>query len=628
MSKMSWVSARSLRKPGFRGRSIDWISVAALSYFNVSGGPWGSEGIVAAAGPLPGFIGIAAMALCSALPMILITTELSCMFPDDGGYSIWVAEAFGEFWGFQESYWSWVSGVLDNALYPTLAYGLLRSVAFPGGLTPVATWACKAAIALVFSVPNHFFVNIVGRGLAWASLVVVAPFGALLVAAVRSGNPAWLVETSPDPDWPRLLNALYWNLSGFDCISTCSGEVRSPEVSLLPALVLCLALTAATYAVALGAVVALEGDWSAWGQGTFGAIACEQGGPWLGAAMVVAGAVGNMSLHVSELFEDSWQIFGVAQCGLAPRALAWRHPTRGTPTAALALNVGLILLLLALPFERILLIDNFFSILSAGLEVLAFVSLRATRPGAHRPYCVPVPGVAGAAIVAAFPLLVGVAVAGSSLARHPVHGYADAVAIVVGVLLYAAAKWPCALSYARPQSRRGDGRAAVGDGMQYGTFEVAGRDGSPPVEAKTLFTPPDSLTPSLEPRCPNSTMSTSAVLGTPGGVFSTAPITEPLPDKLSLQLPPATKNKTRGKLTGPGEERQLLLLSGERGGGPSTVHRSVETKDEIQRSLTLLSGDDIGVDEGFSTAPSFGSDVEFFSVDEGEGSSDDDIQPV
>ena len=31
----------------------------------------------------------------------------------------------GGFWGFQEGYWSWISGVVDNAIYPVLAMNYL-----------------------------------------------------------------------------------------------------------------------------------------------------------------------------------------------------------------------------------------------------------------------------------------------------------------------------------------------------------------------------------------------------------------------------------------------------------------------------------------------------------------------
>jgi hypothetical protein len=102
-------------------RTIGWVGVAALVYFNVSGGPYGSEGLISALGPLPGLIAVIVFPLIWAFPLSLITAELSTSFPENGGYTIWVSEAFGEFFGFQEGYWSWISGVVDNAVYPVLA---------------------------------------------------------------------------------------------------------------------------------------------------------------------------------------------------------------------------------------------------------------------------------------------------------------------------------------------------------------------------------------------------------------------------------------------------------------------------------------------------------------------------
>ena len=59
-------------------------------------------------------------------------------FPEDGGYSIWVTEAFGEFWGIQESYWSWTSGVIDTAVYPVLILSTAQSM-YPA-LKALAGW--------------------------------------------------------------------------------------------------------------------------------------------------------------------------------------------------------------------------------------------------------------------------------------------------------------------------------------------------------------------------------------------------------------------------------------------------------------------------------------------------------
>ena len=93
-----------------------------IIFFNVSGGPLGSESAIRHGGPLVGLSAFLAFALLYSLPQAAVTAELSTAFPDNGGYSLWVRAAFGDFWGVQQSYWSWVAGVVDNALYPVLLY--------------------------------------------------------------------------------------------------------------------------------------------------------------------------------------------------------------------------------------------------------------------------------------------------------------------------------------------------------------------------------------------------------------------------------------------------------------------------------------------------------------------------
>ena len=43
-------------------------------------------------------------------------------------YVAWVTAAFGPFWGFQEGWWSWLSGVTDNSVYPVLFLTYLDAV--------------------------------------------------------------------------------------------------------------------------------------------------------------------------------------------------------------------------------------------------------------------------------------------------------------------------------------------------------------------------------------------------------------------------------------------------------------------------------------------------------------------
>lgn len=125
---------------------------------------------------------------------------MSTAFPQNGGYSLWVQAAFGDFWGLQESYWSWFSGVVDSALYPVLLYSsaaqLLAYDIVPSADQPLSSnhshhvcpkdssddsdtvnlWVCigaspscapeylaKLAILLVFTSPNLVSVSLVSR---------------------------------------------------------------------------------------------------------------------------------------------------------------------------------------------------------------------------------------------------------------------------------------------------------------------------------------------------------------------------------------------------------------------------------------------------------------------------------
>jgi hypothetical protein len=82
-------------------RSLGVLGLTALLFFNVGGGPFGTEGLQQAGGPFFSVIGLLILSLVWSLPVGLMTAELGTAFPRDGGYVLWVEAAFGEFWAFQ-----------------------------------------------------------------------------------------------------------------------------------------------------------------------------------------------------------------------------------------------------------------------------------------------------------------------------------------------------------------------------------------------------------------------------------------------------------------------------------------------------------------------------------------------
>ncbi|KAL2323985.1 hypothetical protein Fmac_023043 [Flemingia macrophylla] len=87
------------------------IVLMFLIFYEVSGGPFGVEDTVRAAGPFVALIGFLVFPLIWSVQEALMGTM-------NGGYVVWVSSALGSYWGFQPGWMKWLSGVIDNALYP------------------------------------------------------------------------------------------------------------------------------------------------------------------------------------------------------------------------------------------------------------------------------------------------------------------------------------------------------------------------------------------------------------------------------------------------------------------------------------------------------------------------------
>lgn len=95
-------------------KSLGRLAITIMVFFNVCGGPWGSEQIFSL-GPLPGLLSLLFITIFWAYPQCELTAELGCCFPVNGGVSIWINESWGPFWGLQASYWSWVSSLVCSS---------------------------------------------------------------------------------------------------------------------------------------------------------------------------------------------------------------------------------------------------------------------------------------------------------------------------------------------------------------------------------------------------------------------------------------------------------------------------------------------------------------------------------
>ncbi|KAL8063834.1 hypothetical protein ABFX02_01G052700 [Erythranthe guttata] len=387
-----------------RSRKISIIPLIFIIFYEVSGGPFGVEDSVKAAGPLLALLGFLIFPLFWSVPEALVTAEMVTMFPENSGYVVWVSSALGPFWGFQLGFMKWISGVVDNALYPVLFLDYLKSgiPALGGGLPRVAA---VLALTIVLTYMNYRGLSIVG----WAAVVIgifsILPFVVMGFVSIPKVKPQrWLAGDIHTVDWSLYLNTLFWNLNYWDSISTLAGEVENPKKNLPKALLYAMILVVLAYFLPLlTGTGAIPLNRELWTDGYFSEVAKLIGGAWLSWWIQAAAAMANMGMFVAEMSADSFQLLGMAERGMLPEVFA-RRSRYGTPLVGILFSASGVLMLSWMSFQEIVAAENFLYCFGMALEFTAFVRLRIKAPFAPRPYKVPV-GKVGAVLICVPPMV-------------------------------------------------------------------------------------------------------------------------------------------------------------------------------------------------------------------------------
>lgn len=451
--------SRAEMRPSGR-KPIGLVTLVILIFYNVSGGPFGSEEAVGMGGPFWALLGFAVFPLIWSVPEALVTAELATAFPDDAGYVSWVTTAFGPFWGFQEGFLSWLCGTMDSAIYPALFVTYLDYAVCPKGLGGEPSDSCpvmhaqlawclpSARVFLVYalicalSYLNFRGLDAVGKVAIGMTVFVLLPFVVLCIAGLPHMRPSvWLPGGDGAPrqvNWVTWLNTLFWNLNYWDTASTVAGEVSEPERTFPRALAWAVVLVAGTYVVPLAICTAALPPGQAWGEGFFAEAAYMLGGRGLQLWILASAAVSNAGQFLSEQAANSHQLLGMAELGHLPRCFAARSK-HGTPTLGLLLGLTAVLPIAMCSLDSLVEMLNGVYCLAELLEFAAFLQLRRRHPHLHRPYKVPL-GFAGCVLLLTAPtlmcLLLLVLPLIPSMGHPPTTALFTGGSALVGLLLY------------------------------------------------------------------------------------------------------------------------------------------------------------------------------------------------
>lgn len=416
-------------------------------FFNVSGGAFTLEGLVAEVGPGLALATLLLVPLVWSLPEVLLVAELASMLPEEGGYYRWVRRAFGPFWAFQCGWCTWMYSMVDMAIYPVLFNQYLA--AFVPGLDGPERYLISLAVIWAAVAINLRGALDVGRVSIAVGLFVLCGFGLIGLAALpNQAVAAWEPFSKPGESVLEGLGVgisiALWNYIGWDNASTVQGEVKNASRSYPRALGIALPLVTIGYLapviLALGAT-----DWTSWQEGGWPAIASAAAGGgalgrFLGGWIALAGLVSALALFNALLLAYSRIPLAMASDGLLPRGLARLDP-RGTPRNAVLASAVCYSVCALLTFQELVVADVFLYALALFLEFAALLRLRRVEPTLRGAFRLPL-GLRGLYALVALPLSFFALTIGLSLTDGE-YGLPAVVAAVgaaaLGPLAYAAA---------------------------------------------------------------------------------------------------------------------------------------------------------------------------------------------
>jgi amino acid transporter len=345
------------------------------------------EDAVGAAGPFFVLLMILLLPWLWSFPTALMTAELSTAMPEDGGYVVWVERAFGRFWGFQEGWLSWLCSFADNALYPVMFVDYLAYLR--GEMSPLERWSIGTAMISIITWLNIRGIRLVGLSSIVFTLLVLAPFAALVVLGAPQIEPSvWFTRTA-HIDWALLLSIMLWNTSGWDNAGCCAGEVKEPNRSYPRAMVFTVVLVTLTYLLPVAVGVSVDTRWAKWQEGYFPNVAEQIAGYGLGSWLTLAGMASAAGLFNALLCTSSRVSYAMALRRMLPLPLARRHPRYATPVISIAVNSIGAALLIPFSFQELIQVDMFLYALALILEFAALIRLRFKEPDMARPFRVP-----------------------------------------------------------------------------------------------------------------------------------------------------------------------------------------------------------------------------------------------
>ena len=419
-------------------RSLSTVPLVFVMFFNVSGGAYTLEQLVASTGAGLALIMLAVVPVVWSIPEVLIVGELASSVPEEGGYYRWVYRAFGEFWAFQNGWWTWLYSLVDMAIYPVLLNTYLAY--FIPDLSRTTRWAIALAMIWGTAALNLRGVSRVGRASMIAGTFVLVAFALLALGSIPHMfhsplEPMLAPGRHVGSSLGVGLSIALWNYVGWDNASTVEGEIADASQNYPRALWRALPLVVLAYLVPLVPALAAT-ELSQWRDGGWPAIALiavgGSAGRFVAVLIAAGGVISAIALFNALLMAYSRIPFAMALDGLLPGRIA-RLNGHGVPQNAVLVSAAFYSVFALAPFGELVVADVVLYSLALFLEFAALIHFRRREPSLRGSFRIPT-GTAGVVFLAALPVAVLLVVVVLGL-RDGTYALPAMIGALAGVLL-------------------------------------------------------------------------------------------------------------------------------------------------------------------------------------------------
>ena len=360
---------------------------------------YGIEDIVGWGGPALTLVILVLIPIIWAIPMSLVSAELTSMYPEDGGLYVWITKAMGEMPGFLAGWWYFLCSVISTAVFLVIIVSYIEMMLGANFSTPVRLLVSTAVVLLIG------YINVKGVGAMGSSTVVFVLIGITpFIIAIVMGLGQ--LQYNPFENFSLFNNKVdgfasyglilgMWMYCGYEAIGSIAEEVDGAYHLIPKGLFICLPITAFFYIVPTLVGSAAIGDWSSWGaeagEGviTYVDMGYRIGGTWLMIAFLVSALFSNLTCYNAYIASTSRFPFVMARDNLFFKFFAKVSTKYGTPAWAIMVTSIANIFLSNFSFSVLLVMAMSLYFIPVAMFMASALVLRYTRPNVPRPYKIP-----------------------------------------------------------------------------------------------------------------------------------------------------------------------------------------------------------------------------------------------